>query len=477
LTRNPPSTIARGAASAQRRARFAAAACVAALGLILIPAHSAAEDVEPRALPDRIEDVPATRPDPFPAFANFSWRAFVALAWPALTDAAHRGEPDRARRLADPGPRVWETFKSRYEVFQPGPGGGAAAPARWASYDGRNPCGAGGGNRTKTLNAFSAYSDFNQASFAPGVFVGPLVAQNRTYTRYEVRINQAEFDSIVAHQWYRRARLPTAQAPQRIEVGSIAVKAAWRILTDADLPGVRARYYVVKDAEVLDVARSLDAGAGVCGKADVALVGLHIVIKTQYRPQGIWSSFEHVDNVPPVGKGEAREPDARDANAPYSYNDPARDQTDVAPPLGSAATQPLGPANPPRRDPEPAQVIRQRPIGAEIMAMNRAYWALPEIRGTVWANYMLVASQWPTLTQPSAPDNDGAPFPGTSAAPNAPAEIYQLADAGSDPDQNLANTTMETYYQAPAGACMACHHAVSNALGRDFVAFIANDAR
>jgi len=37
-------------------------------------------------LPDRIDDVPATKPDPFPAFNNFSWRAFIALAWPALTD-------------------------------------------------------------------------------------------------------------------------------------------------------------------------------------------------------------------------------------------------------------------------------------------------------------------------------------------------------------------------------------------------------
>ena len=32
--------------------------------------------------------------------------------------------------------------------------------------------------------------------------------------------------------------------------------------------------------------------------------------------------------------------------------------------------------------------------------MNRAYWALPGIKGTVWEHYMLVASQWPTV--PSA---------------------------------------------------------------------------
>jgi hypothetical protein len=448
----------------------------AALVLTLLPVAAFSEDVEPKALPDRIEDVPATKPDPFPAFNNFSWRAFIALAWPALADAAHRGEPDRSKSLGEPGRRVWETFKSRYEVFQPGSNGNAVAPAKWASYEGRNPCGPEVGNRTKTLNAFNAFSDFNEANLAPGAFAGPLVAQNRTYTRYEVRINEAEFDAIVDHKWYVRASLPTVKSPGRLNVGSIAVKAAWRILTDADSPMVRRRYYVVRDAEVLDVAKSLETGADVCGKYDMALVGLHIVIKTKYRPQGIWSSFEHVDNLPPIGKGETREPDAKDAHAPYSYNDPSKDQSDVAPPFGSPSAQPVGVGNPPKRDPDPTQVIRQRPIGAETMAINRAYWALPEVRDTVWSHYMLVMTQWPTVTQPSAPENDGAPFPGAAPEPNAPAEIYQLPGANAEPNPNLANTTMETYFQTTTN-CMACHHLLSNALGHDFVAFIANDAR
>src|SRR5664279_1038917 len=74
-----------------------------------------AEDAAPVVSPDRIEDVPSTRVDPFPDFDNFGWRAFLALNWPSLTDPAHRGVPDRAETLGDPGPRVWETFKARYE--------------------------------------------------------------------------------------------------------------------------------------------------------------------------------------------------------------------------------------------------------------------------------------------------------------------------------------------------------------------------
>ena len=35
--------------------------------------------------------------------------------------------------------------------------------------------------------------DFNQSAFLPGVAANPLVAQNRTYTRYEARINEPEY--------------------------------------------------------------------------------------------------------------------------------------------------------------------------------------------------------------------------------------------------------------------------------------------
>ena len=435
-----------------------------------IPALS--EDVTPRVSPDRIDDVPSTRADPFPAFDNFAWRAFVALNWPALTGAADRGEPDRAKSLADPGPRVWETFKARWEVFLPGADRRAGEPSAWTSFAGPNPCGLGFDNRVKTLASFISYADFNQASFAPGRFVGPLVAQNRTYVRYEVRINKAEFDSIVDHRWYERARAPTPQAPAHLDVDSIAVKAAWRIVTDADGPSVRSRYYVVSGAQVVDVAKSLAAGRPVCALRDIALVGLHIAVKTKYRPQGLWSSFEQVDDVPPIGAGEAREPDAKDAGVGYAFSDgiARTGETDIV------APQPLGPDNPPRLDPPPTQVARKHPIDAETMSMNRAYWALPEIRGTVWAHNMLVAAQWPTVTQPPAPDNDGRYFPGLRVEPGTPAEPYQVAAQDGEPDKNLVNVTMETYAQDRPSSCMACHHTVANSLGRDFSAIL-NDAR
>ena len=91
---------------------------------------------------------------------------------------------------------------------------------------------------------------------------------------------------------------------------------------------------MVENANVVDVAKTLAAGHVVCSKSDVALVGLHIVIRTKDRPQGLWGTFEHVDNVPPAGEGEAREPDAKDAGAPYSYFDASKPKLGLWPTFG-----------------------------------------------------------------------------------------------------------------------------------------------
>lgn len=431
------------------------------IALMLVDALVALLPVSPTAAqsgarvvsPDRIEDVPSLKAnvDKFPELDNFAWRAFIALNWPSLTDPARRGVPDRARKLGDPGPRVWETFKARYELFQVGPDGHAIAPPPWATYDAANPCGADVNGRAKTLAAYEPFMDFNQF-FAPGAAANPLVAQNRTYTRYETRLNEPHYSALARIGWSQGQNLPDQENPLQLPAGSIAVKAAWRLLTAADTPAVRARYYVVENANVVDVAKTLAARRVVCSKSDVALVGLHIVIRTAHRPQGLWSTFEHVDNVPPAGTGEAREPDAREAGVPYSYFNASKPELGLWPKFGSPASAPVSMDHPPKIDPEPMQVVRRHPIHSSTMTMNRNYWAMPGIKGTVWQHYMLVAIQWPVRAFPIDPLNDGRFFPEARK-------------------ENLVNTTIETYLQDPPSSCMSCHQ-VFNARGRDFVGIL-----
>ena len=154
---------------------------------------------------------------------------------------------------------------------------------------------------------------------------------------------------------------------------------------------------------------------------------------------------------------------------PIPYFDASKPNLGLSPTFGSPDALPVSFDHPPKIDPPPMQVVRRHPIHASTMAMNRAYWALPGIKGTVWEHYMLVASQWPTVTRPIDPQNDGSFFPGPAPPPDAPRENYQSVDA---PKENLVNTTIETYFQDPPSSCMSCHQSVSNALGRDFVGML-----
>jgi hypothetical protein len=423
-----------------------AAGCIIAM---CIGSHLAsAQSITPTLSPDRIDDVPIipgeTAP-PFPRFDDFSWRAFIALNWPAQDGVANRGQPDRSKTLGDLGPRVWETFKARYEVFAPE----ARKPAEWSSYDGSNPCGGTVSNQTKTLSAYTHFADYNQASSRLNVLANPLVDQSRMYTRYEVRFNRELFDTIVDdnNKWYVKNNLPSDSRPGTFKDGSIELKAAWRVLKAGDTIA-RERFYITK-AMVFDAAAS-QAGSIVCHEQDVALVGLHIVIKTKLRPQWIWSSFEHIDNVPP----KSDEPDAKNVPVPYSFNS-GQPPAGLFPPANQRPKT-ISDSNPPNPNPDPMQVVRLVGINPKTMETNRNYWALPGVKGTVWANYMLVMTQWPTSSAPPSTSNDGGPFP-TSGT-------------------NLANTTMETYQQGGGASCMECHQSVSNAHGRDFVAFMGFDA-
>jgi hypothetical protein len=369
-------------------------------------------------------------------FDDYSWRAFIALNWPAKPGI--RGVPDETKKIGDssePGTQVvWGTWKADGELFQRE----GLEPPDWSSPDSFVP---GGGlpseasRHTMALRSFLNFRDYNQA--ANGRFGGPLVAQNRTYVRFEVRVNQVEYDFIRDHQLYRQVKLPGTGVPNlRFPNNCITVKAAWKVIKEEELPAAQNRYYLV-DAMVLDPVTHT------CKMQKMGLVGLHIVQKTLRRPQWVWSSFEQVDNVPEPGA-------TLSTGHHFSFNDPSKPQAldpAIAPP-------PISKRNPPLPSPKVMQVIRSKKIADSTRKTNADYQTL--LKGTVWENYLLVMTQWPKFPQPE--EENGAPFPGPFTGPN--------------PMTNLANTTMETYFQKSAStSCMTCHDA-ARSKGTDFVWFL-----
>jgi hypothetical protein len=355
--------------------------------------------------------------NPIAFFDDYSWRAFIAMVWPAAQ--GQRGVPDTSKTVGTvSGPLVFETFKADWEVFQPD----GHAPSPWSEFGGvpTNPCQADVTSPSfndMILASITKFQNLGQAGF--GKLVGPLVAQNKTYVRYITSFNQSEFNQILNGQWYLRDHLKNGVA---FTDSSIDVKTSWIDMTNVQQP---ERFYTRK-------AWLMDLSTGRCSEMTVGLVGMHIVQKTESRPQWIWSSFEHIDNVPQTTPSNL---------GPTTFNDASGQAMPTANPI---------PFPPPETPPPPFNVIRVKPINASTLETNAAY--RDALKGSVWANYQLVMTQWPLVAgNPKIPGSPPNTFPGTI-----------------DSSTSFANTSMETFEQrSVTTGCMNCHNFTRT--GTDFL--------
>ncbi len=378
-----------------------------------------------------------------PTLNDFSWRDFVALNWPAADGP--RGVADATKKFGDQAERVvWESWKSLGELFPEDPI--AIPPAKWDSYktalrvrwrDGdtkghyaitdRLPEDEAG--KVKLLQQFARLEDVGQPVF-PGVPGSPLIAQNKTYVRFETRVNKVAYEFMVEKKYYLRAEQP---AMFEFPEGSINVKAAWMELPADE--AVRKRFYRTTARVVTDWAAGTPPTPVVEDRV-VGLVGLHIVHKTPGRRDWVWSTFEHVDNLLPE-HGPGTPP------ASFSSQDPAPATGANAPPTSLGTRKPF----PPLAARTPVEVVRvnENKIHSDTKDVNRRYQQHPQVKGTVWENYQLVGTQWPKLGQRTR-TNDGG-------------------DPANRLPKHLANSTMETFTSVNI-SCLSCH---ATAVNRTFV--------
>ena len=414
------------------------------LGCMLVCAAGAVTPVNPAMAlscpaPEPVDHVSTKPPSDFCSpiavtqeadFYALSWQLFKFLVWPAK--AGSRGVPDDTRKIFDmEGPRVFETYKADWELFR----SDAGDPGEWNAHP-SSPCNNNHDIKPGAL-VLAPRSKFENLA-AGSSYV--LIAQNGTYVRYQVSYNEELFGSIKQNKLYdpresRGLKLvppgkaidPKATAPD----GAIVLKSAWVELPEqaAPAPAGSPRYYVQDNAWVHI------PGSTECRRTSVGLVGLHIVYKTKDRPQWIWSSFEHVANVPEDGDPSGKR---------YTFNDGS--DTRMPPSLGSeylVSNQEAG------RVPPPYQVERLQKIAAEAVSLNLHWQAkLKEQHDSVWQNYKLVTTQW--LQPRRAPDEDIVG--------------HTLLPICSDEVSATANTTMETLQQVCTRetmdkvTCLGCHN-------------------
>ncbi len=389
-------------------------------------------------------------------FDNFGWQMFIALNWPA--DA--QGNPLSGSIADHPGaPRVWQTYAKPQDVFKPAPP--PVCP---------NP---------KGLPVLELVSKSARAGVLDGfrqAFVNaPLIDVNGNFTLYDRRMNPVEVKFIKdnkldteAGQKAYLAKNKTITFPMGTYKGNvpgpngaIEIKAAWRIL-DAAKGDDPSRFYTMN--ALLEVGGSMTAdGTNICQEVTVGLTGMHIMQKnapaTSLKPNWLWATLEHVDNAPTAANACAADdpaciatlangctPPARPPQRRMSYYNPdCKDcATNTPPKTHWTENGPVYLWN--NTQPYAAhyltksgdglygtQATRCWKIYDSTAAINDQWRAA--LKGTVWANYQLIADQWNAIVdRPSKTDDGTAP-------------------------RYVSNITMETYVQnnPSLGSCIGCH--------------------
>ena len=326
-----------------------------------------------------------------------AWRTFNALMWPA-TPASSPPAPQPNTSLS-----VWETWKAQADVYR----ADGTAPSAWNSPTPLPAaCQAQPGETLRYLHQDEKVDDVidavNQAVKADATLPGTLTDQHGQVVRYEIRMNQTVFDYIVANKLYNGQQQALANQVSFPD-GAILIKAAWRELTAATPPKDRRRF-ITRAACIC-----ADATQTACHRAEVALVGFHIMHKTPSAPQWLWSTFEHKANV------------RRNHGLAASFHKP-RCRGQYCTPNTQTPTG------------TPNQVTRVLKSNKALRNLNHRMHRRFKKHQSVLQHYRLMSAQWPIQTEASTKHPT----------------VFRAQPPFS------ANTTMETFAQETS-SCMGCH--------------------
>lgn len=410
-------------------------------------------------------------------FDNMAWQMFVALNW-----TANAVNQPPATGLTKPGLRVWQTYRKVSALFGNSPVQAGCTPAL-------------------ALPIFSIGSDGkgkpapNNEEFLQASSNLPLIDINGNWAVFERRVNDIEANYLLAPNGDKSQTLTTIAGQKKFiqnnrdgvqftasatvpdgKNGSIEIKAAWRIIDRAK--GDDPTRYFTQNAFLAVAGDLVRTGRGFCRTVTLGLVGMHIVQRNPLvpdtpalRPQWIWATFEHADNVPlaqkpcNVSNGCGTAPATNWINqascGPAVDNDRVRYSffrhnlpvgTNIAPvPSGGGQTYKWNPrppfaqgaTTPATAWPQAARCWETYPTTAQLNTQWQQ--SLGTVK-SVFQNYMLVGTQWGGKLEPPTPPN---PIP-SNAVPGM-----------------LSNMTLETYIQnytgsdsklPGPGSCVSCHN-------------------
>ncbi len=388
-------------------------------------------------------------------FDFYSWRTFIALNSPA-----DETKPIDSEAAQADTPTRWEdmnNFKQLLDVMLPA----ELQPPQWPTdpvameHERERLAG-------ECKDQLKAKPDLMivkmiEESFNEPFKTGPLIDQDGHYAIFDILMNRQMFKYIMLHHLNTKAgQMNAANSGLLVdfppgqnttaELGAFMLKVSWKILTDEEHA---AKTFHMRKALVL-----MPPGAErPCLPETLGLIGFHAVHKTASRPQWIWTSFEHVKNVP-----DKDEVAANKLVGPYNFFS-----------VKCKADCPAVNATPPTPwDPDPAlrlrfrkddsfksQIVRETPLTDAAKNMNTIFHSMLPTN-SVWQNYMLLSTQWPSAFACTSLHSQvpGAPAPET--------DFVKQPDMTCSPAPTfMANSTLETYSQGDvplaSSSCIACH--------------------
>jgi hypothetical protein len=282
---------------------------------------------------------------------------------------------------------------------------------------------------------------------------GVLVDQNGRAVYYGVHLNNTFAEFIRANGFTDLDKYRNADATLEFPVGCVELKSSWRIVgRNEDRAKVEKRWLTV-DA-LLAKIKTDTQGNVVVDPGDpipetVALVGLHVVVRTEGHPEFIWTTFEHVDNAPDVPAGVVLTSNKSVTDKEWTFcapNTPAN-KCNINPRKNAA--NPLKLVNAAAQLLEPKGLVcREFPFGGDdprgVVSLSASVHEKLGRELAVWKNYELIGGVW--LDDPAASFKENKQ------------EFAESEVAGST---MLSSSTMETFTQhTPNGApenCFTCH--------------------
>jgi hypothetical protein len=388
-------------------------------------------------------------------FDFYSWRTFIALNSPADGTRIEESQPDALTRW-----EAMDNFKQLVDVMLPA----KLQPPKWPD----DPAGMKAEReRLVPAECRDLHKEMPdrmivkmiEESFNEPFKTGPLIDQQGHYAIFDILMNRPMFDYIMTnHLNTKTGQMSAANSGLLVDfppgqnststLGALMLKVSWKILVPEE---IQAKNFHMEQALVL-MPRGDPKAKRPCLPETLGLVGFHAVHKTASRPQWIWASFEHKKNVP-----DKDEVAAKALDGPYNFFS-----------ISCKEDCPAPNATPPRPwDPDPAlrlrfrkddsfksQIVRETPLTKAAVNMNKIFRSL--LQGTVWENYMLVSTQWPSASPCTSLHSLGFDVP----APKT--DFIKQPDMTCSPAPTfLANSTLETYSQGDvpkaSSSCIGCH--------------------